>query len=164
MSDQTPLPAAKEVRDLIADLLGRDVQVLTGGGMVDPADEFGALVGVYVDRRLQLSALVVMDLDLAARCGAAIALIPSAGAERAIGAGALPENLLDNASEILNVLASLFNGEGLPHLKLDAVYAPGQALPADVSQWVLTYVRRLDLDVDVKGYGPGRFSMLVLGG
>jgi len=164
MNAVTPLPAAKEVRDMLADLLNRDVEVVTGGDMVDPTVEFGGLVGVYVDRRLQLSALVIMDLELAARTGAAIALIPSSGAERAIGAGAMPDNLLENASEILNVLAALFNGEGLPHLKLDSVYAPGEPLPADVAKWVLAYVPRLDLGIDVKGYGPGRFSMLVLGG
>ena len=33
---ETPLPNAKDVRDLLEGLLGRDVDVTTGGAMVDP--------------------------------------------------------------------------------------------------------------------------------
>lgn len=158
----TPLPSAKDVRDLLEGMLGRDVDVTTGGAMVDPAAGDGAQVGIYVDRHLGLRALVVADLALAARAGAAIALVPAGGAEVAIEEGQLSPALYENAYEILNVMASLFNVEGAPHVKLDACYGPGEALPADVAAWVLAYVRRLDLDVDVKGYGPGRLSILAV--
>ena len=161
MTAETHLPAAKDVRDLLADLLGRGVQVTTGGAMVNPDVEFGALVGVYVDRSVRLSALVLLDIELAARVGAAIALLPTRAAETAINNGLLPDNIRDNAAEILNIMASLFNVDGAPHVRLDAVYAPGDPIPADVAQWVLTYVRRCDLDVDVSGYGGGQFSLLV---
>ena len=80
MSEGTHLPAAKDVRDLLADLLGRDVQVTTGGPMVDPDVDFGAMVGVYVDRNVRLAALVLLDIDLASRTGAAIALLPTRAA------------------------------------------------------------------------------------
>jgi hypothetical protein len=162
MSDATPLAAAKDVKELFEGLLGREVDVVTGGTMVDPNADFGALVGVYVDKGLSLTALVLLDIELASRIGAAIALIPSNAAEKAINNGLMPDNLKDNASEILNVTASLFNAEGAPHVRLDAVYAPGDPIPADVAQWILTFVRRCDLDIDVAGYGPGKFSLLVL--
>jgi hypothetical protein len=158
----TPLPTAKDVRDLLEGMLGRDVDVTTGGAMVDPGAGDGAQVGIYVDRHLGLRALVVADLPLAARVGAAIALMPAGAADVAVEEGGLSQALYENAYEILNVTASLFNAEGAPHVKLDACYAPGEALPADVAQWVLAYVRRLDLDVVVKGYGPGRLSVLAL--
>lgn len=161
MSEGTHLPAAKDVRDLLADLLGRDVQVTTGGPMVDPDVDFGAMVGVYVDRNVRLAALVLLDIDLASRTGAAIALLPTRAAESAISNGLLPDNIRDNAAEILNIMASLFNVEGAQHVRLDAVYAPGDPIPADVAQWILTFVRRCDLGVDVAGYGPGQFSLLI---
>jgi len=159
---QTPLPSAKDVRDLLKGVLGRDIEVTTGGPMVNPLADDGALVGIYVDRFLKLTALVLLDLPLAARAGAAIALVPSGGAEFAIEEGALPQALFDNGAEILNVVASLLNVEGAPHLKLDRCYAPGQPLPSDVAKWVLAYVRRLDLEVSIKGYGEGKLSALVL--
>lgn len=159
---RTPLPNAVEVRDLLEGILGRDVDVTTGAAMVNPDGDDGALVGIYVDGRLKLAALVVLDLPLAARVGAAIALTPSSAAEFAIEEGALSPALFDNDFEILNVAASLFNCDRAPHLKLDRCYAPGDPLPADVAQWVLAYVRRLDLDVAIKGYGAGKLSALVL--
>ena len=159
---ETPLPNAKDVRDLLEGLLGRDVDVTTGGAMVDPGSAGGALVGVYVDAHLKIRALVVADLALAARAGAAIALMPAGGAEVAIEEEQLSAALYENAYEILNITASLFNGDGAPHVRLDTCYAPGEALPADVAPYVLAYVRRLDLDTAVKGYGPGRLSILAI--
>jgi hypothetical protein len=158
----SPLPGAKDVRDLLEGMLGRDVDVRTGGAMVDPNAEGGAQIGTYVDKLGTLRAVVVADLALAARAGAAIALMPAGGAEVAIEESALSEALFENAYEILNVMASLFNVGDAPHVKLDGCWAPGGAVPADVAQWVLSYVRRLDLDVDVRGYGPGRLSILAL--
>ncbi|NMR20541.1 hypothetical protein [Cellulomonas fimi] len=157
----TPLPAAKDVRDLLEVTLGRDVDVATGGPMVNPGADDGALVGVYVDRGLRLRALVLFDLALAARAGAAIALVPPGASEGAIEAGALPDPLLENVEEILNIVRSLFNVEGAPHLTLDTTVPPGVPLAADVARWPMAYVPRLDLEVDVKGYGPGNLSIVL---
>lgn len=156
----TPLPNAKDVRDLLEGLLGRDVDVTTGGAMVDPGSAGGALVGVYVDAHLTIRAIVVADLALAARAGAAIALVPAGGAEVAIEEERLSVALAENAREILNVTASLFNGDGAPHVRLDGCWAPGDGIPPDVARWVLSHVPRLDLTVDVRGYGAGRLSVL----
>lgn len=162
MSDQTPLPSALEARELWAGLIGRDLQVATGGPMVDPVLNGGALVGVYVDRLLKLSAIVSFDLPLAAHLGAAIALVPARTAQTAAEEEQLPSALAENAAEILNVTAALFNVGDAPHLKLDKWYAPREPLPADVAQWVMAYVRRLDLEVEVSGYGKGTASVLVI--
>ncbi|GAA2726590.1 hypothetical protein [Cellulomonas aerilata] len=158
----SPLPGAKDVRDLLEGMLGREVDVRTGGAMVNPGAEGGAQIGAYVDKLGALRALVVADLPLAARAGAAIALVPAGGADVAIEESRLSQALFENAYEVLNVMASLFNVGDAPHVKLDGCWAPGEAVPADVAQWVLSYVRRLDLDVDVKGYGPGKLSVLAL--
>ena len=162
MSATTPLPPAMVVRELIEGLIGRDIAVTTGGAMIDPTGDDGAMVGVFVDDRLALTAMVLLDLPLAAYLGAALGLVPARAAGFAIEEGVLTEALAENAGEILNVLAALFNAEGAPHVRLDSLYQPADPLPADVARWVLAYVRRTDLDMDVAGYGPGRFSLLVL--
>lgn len=160
MSETTPLPTAKDVRELVEGLVGRDVAVETGGAMVDPAA--GALVGVYVDRAMRLVALVLLDVPLAAHVGAALGLVPARTAAEAAELGELPATLAENAGEVLNVTASLFNAEGAPHVRLDRVYAPGEPLAADLAPWVLAYVRRTDLTMQVAGYGGGSFSLLVV--
>ena len=162
MSAATPLPSAKEVRELIEGLVGRDIAVTTGGAMIDPTADDGALLGVYVDNRLALTALVILDLPLAAYLGAALGLVPVRIANVAVEEGMLPEALTENAGEILNVMASLFNAEGVPHVKLDRLYEPRSPIPADVARWILAYVRRTDLDMEVAGYGAGKFSLLVI--
>ena len=159
----TPLPAALEVRELLTSLVGRDFEALTGAAMVDPSAPGGAVVAEYVDDAMRLAALIVADLPLAAGAGAAIALLPPAGVSESVSLGEISIAQFENFSEILNVLASLFNGEGAPHLKLSAVHAPGQALPTDVAPWVMSYVARLDLELSVQGYGVGTISILVLG-
>jgi hypothetical protein len=138
MSQETPLPNAKDVRELVMGLIGREVEVLTGGAMVDPTSQAGALVGVYVDNRLKLTALVILDVPLAAYVGAALGLVPARAAQDA----AYEETLTD--------------------VRLDRLYQPREPLPADIAQWVLAYVRRTDLDMSVEGYGSGRFSLLVI--
>ncbi|SDC86022.1 hypothetical protein SAMN05216410_2410 [Sanguibacter gelidistatuariae] len=159
---KTPLPSAKQTRELLEGLFGREMAVLTGGPMVDPAGPGGAVVAEYISDQMQLAALVVMDVPMAARAGAAIALMPSSASEAAVDDGELTDVLLENAGEILNVVASLFNAEGAPHVRLNAVHAPNEALPGDVAPWVMSYVARLDLECDIAGYGPGALSVLVL--
>lgn len=158
----TPLPAAVEVRELLEGLLGRDVAAVVGTGAVEPHVHPGAVVGAYVDDVLKLRALIVLDLALAAQVGAAIALLPPQGARTAVEQGLLTPALYDNAAEILNVAASLFNADGAPHVRLYEAYAPREMLPPDVAKWVLAYVSRLDMELDVTGYGTGNISVLVI--
>jgi hypothetical protein len=159
---QTPLPAALEVRELLEGLLGREVNATVGTGAVEPHVHPGAAVGVYVDDLLALRALVVVDMPLAAWMGAAIALVPRGTAQSAVDDGLITPALFENTAEILNVAASLFNADGAPHLRLYETFAPRETLPADVQKWVLAYVRRLDMELEVTGYGGGRISVLVL--
>ena len=159
---ETVLPSAQEVRELVEGLLGRDVQVLTGGRIIDPAEPGGAMIGSYVDRLLRLRALVVLDLALAARVGAAIGLVPNRVSEADVADLELSDALAENAAEVLNVTASLFNAEDAPHLRLDAVVQPGQPVPHDVARWVKAYVPRLDLTVHIAGYGDGAVSVLLV--
>lgn len=159
---KTPLPAALEVRELLEGLVGREFDALTGAEMVDPAAPGGAVVAEYVSDQMQLAAIVAADLPLAAGAGSAIALLPPAGVSESVQYGELSIPQFENFSEILNVMASLFNVPGAPHLKLSAVHAPGATLPNDVAPWVRAFVPRLDLAVEVRGYGGGTLSVLVL--
>lgn len=159
---EVPLPTAKDVRELLEGLLGREVGIRTGGDMVDPTEGGGALVGLYVDRFLALRGMCLLDVPLAAYVGAAIGLVPARTAEESAVAEMLEPPLAENAGEVLNVLASLMNAEGTPHVRLDRLYEPREALPHDAAPWVKAYVRRCDLFVDVQGYGQGRLSLLVI--
>lgn len=158
----TPLPTAVDIRELFAGLLGRDVDAQLGTGAVDPHKHPGAIVGVYVDDALTLKAIILMDLALTAYAGSSIALMGVRVTEDVLEAELLSPVLYDNAAEILNVAASLFNAEGAPHVRLYEAYAPREVLPGDVDKWVLSHVQRVDLELAIGGYGAGRMSVLLV--
>ena len=157
-----PVPHPKQLRDLFLGLTGKQVEV----GPADPvvAGREAAAVAVFVTDKTRAGAVVACDLPLVAYAGAALGLVPPPQAQEAISAGALPEDLSENFAEVVNVMASVFNGDpGAPHLKLYTVHGVGEKLPTDVARCLGYVVRRLDLWIDVQGYGAGRLSSVSIG-
>jgi len=155
------LPNPKEIRDLLTDLLGREV-TLSPSAPLAPTPRTPCTIGVYVDDGLQVTAVVSFDLPLSAHAGAAIGLVPVAGAEAAIEEGTLNDTLRENVYEVLNIGASLFNPEGATHLRLYDVHHAGAPVPGDVLVKAVTLGRREDLAVQVAGYGSGRLSYVLV--
>jgi len=156
MPHELPLP--KEVKDLFDDLLGRSVD-LTPADPVKTAEIPRTLVALYVDNGRKLRAVVGLDFELTAFAGAAIGLIPVGGAEACIEDKELSKMIGENAAEVCNVFTSLLNKAGAEHLKMHQTFLPGNPPPVDAVGYLLAIGRRLDLIVDVSGYGAGRFSM-----
>lgn len=155
------LPVPKQIRDLLAELLDREV-TLSPSTPLAPTPKNPCTIGIYVDDLLQVTSLIAFDLSLSAHAGAAIGLVPVGGAEAAIEEGILNDTLRDNLYEVLNIAASLFNVEGATHVRLYDVHHAGVAVPPDVLARSLTLGRREDLAVDVAGYGSGRLSVVMV--
>ncbi|GAA4810390.1 hypothetical protein ACFQ0K_15155 [Nocardioides caeni] len=155
------LPQPKQLRDLLADLLGREV-TLSPAAPFAPGPDTPASVAVYVDDSLRISALIACDLTFSAHAGAAIGLVPVGGAEAAIEDGKLTDTLAENLYEVLNIAASVFNVPGADHLKLHALHPAGPPLDPMVRIQTLTLGRREDLTVDINGYGSGALSVVLV--
>jgi hypothetical protein len=157
------LPAPKHVKDLLEDLLGRTISV----SLTDPlraAEMHQSLVAVYVDDGLKLAAVCGMSLELTVYAAAALALIPVGGARDFIKEREITPLLAENAFEICNILGSLLNHEGLPHIRLYQTHLPdGPAPPNDAAGRLLALGQRLDLIVTVGGYGAGKLSLSLAG-
>jgi hypothetical protein len=158
MSDTSVIPVALTIRNLFEDLLGRDVTVSPGDPMT-VADLPTGVFAVYTDTSQQLYAVLGMQLALAANAGAALGLLPAGAAEDSIEEKKLFPNLAENVFELCNVLTSLLNREGAPHVKLYQVIYPGMDLPNDARAHLLALGKRLDLTVEVARYGKGKFSL-----
>jgi hypothetical protein len=151
------LPAPKDVRDLLEGLLGRDVIVAPG----DPVSlNDGAALAVYVDPQLSTNAICLIDVPLAAWCAGALALLPKGGLEDAVEDGELSDMHLEVLYEVVNVAAAMLNGGGVTHSKLYKLYAPGESVPGDLAGLAAGF-NRIDLDVDVAGYGSGALSIVL---
>lgn len=158
MSDTQVLPASLAIRNLLEDLLGREVTVSPADPVV-AKDLPGTVVAIYVGDNQHLVGVLGLDLSLAAYAGAALGLLPAGGAEDAVKEKSLPPALAENVRELCNILTSLLNREGAPHVKLHQVVLPGEQLPSDAAAHLLAIGRRLDLHVDVTRYGAGKFSL-----
>ncbi|HEV7755049.1 MAG TPA: hypothetical protein VGO94_04240 [Mycobacteriales bacterium] len=156
----TSLPHPKEVRDMLSDMLGRDVTVA-------PCDAFTPNVtdkhaaAVYVDDQGQVAVLAALDLPLAAWVGASIGLVPAGGAQDQVEDGELSQGVRDNLYEVLNIFSALFNKPGTPHLKIQSMYPPGEAPPLDLGVMLKSLGMRLDLEVTVAGYGSGKIAVVL---
>jgi hypothetical protein len=158
MSDTSVLPGTLTVRKLFEDLLGRDCDVASGDPLT-AEDLPTAVVAIYTDARLQIYAVLGMQLSLAANVGAALGLLPPGAAEDSIAEKTLTANLAENVVEMCNVLTSLLNREGGPHVQLYQVVHPGAPMPTDARAHLLALGRRLDLMIEINRYGKGRLSL-----
>lgn len=155
-----PLPAAKDVRDMLTGLVGKPVTV-TPGAPVTPAPDRPVSVAVYVDPQMHVNALCLMDLGASAYTGGALALLPPGGCQDAVEEdGELTGMQVEALHEVVNVLSALFNTEGAPHSKLHKLYAPGEELPGDLAGMLAAF-NRVDLAIEVPTYGKGALSLVL---
>jgi len=155
-----PLPAAKDVKDMLSGLVGKEVAV-SPGAPVTPEPNKPVSVAVYVDPHMAINALCVMDLAASAYTGGALALMPPGGCQDAVDEdGELTALLVEALHEVVNVLSALFNTAGAPHSKLHKLYAAGETLPGDI-EGMLANFNRVDLAIEVPGYGKGAISFVL---
>jgi hypothetical protein len=149
------------VRDMLLDILGRDVKVAPSKPWAPALRDPGA-VAVYVDDGMRLRALISCNLELSVALSASIALIPAKTAAACVEDGRLTADMTENLNEVLNILAALFNTPDGPHVKLYALHVPGRQPPADVSGQLRTFGKRADLMIEVAGYGSGHMSLVLV--
>jgi hypothetical protein len=153
------LPIQETVRDLLSGLLGRGCAVTKQAKPLAP--KAVAIVADYVDDAGAVAALAVADVGFASRVGAALALVPAPVAEDAVKADDVPDNLLENTQEVLNITARMFNGASSPHVRLRAVRRRDEVLPDEVTSLLERCTARKDYGVTIEGYGDGRLALLV---
>ena len=154
------LPDLKAVKDMLSGLVGKPVSVAPGAP-VTPTPDKPVSVAVYVDPGMAINALCVMDLAASAYTGGALALLPPGGCQDAVEEdGELTALLAEALHEVVNVFSALFNVPGAPHSKLHKLYAPGEELPGDIAGMLANF-NRIDLAIEVPGYGKGGISLVV---
>jgi hypothetical protein len=154
------LPAAKDVRDMLSGLVGKEVSV-SPGAPVTPEPNRPVTVAIFTAPDMSVNALCVMDLGASAYTAAALALLPPGGAQDAVEEDKeLSPMLLEALHEVVNVLSALFNTPGAPHSKLNKLVPDGDDVPGDIAG-MLAGFNRLDLAIEVPGYGKGGMSLVL---
>jgi len=140
--------ATSEVEKLLGDLLGVAVTVRAGGA---PKGAQG-LAGHFLDPEGRPAAAVWLDRSLAACAGASLAMIPKGSAQEAIAAETLPDNLVENAGEVLNVLGTLLRADSGVKLGGVAQTPPG---PTELATLLTGPTDQSWFTIGVEGYGAG---------
>ena len=109
-----------------------------------------------------VGAVISCDLELSARAGAAIGLVPSSGAERAIRSGCHGRRDHENLREVFDVAATYVRPPARSTCGCTALHPAGVDLPHDVAPRALTLGRRADVGLDIAGYGAGRLSVVLV--
>lgn len=144
---------------LLSGLLGKKVATKKGPAL-GPTEVRG--LAPYVDTGKLVHYAAATDAPFLAGVGAALAMIPAAVAADAIRGPKLPENLVENAYEVLNIGASVFNeidGTAL-HVKISKLMTP--PIPEEVVGRLGKAVARLDMLVSVPGYPDGKLTLFAL--
>lgn len=147
-------PAAEDVGRLLGRLFGKRVVAKRGQPLRSPA-----MASAYVGTDGQIVAACAFDLAAANYAAAALAMMPPTVAAAAIRAVKVGPDTLDNLREVCNIMTQLFDGSS-SHVKLRDVAKVVPPLPADLSALMTRPVKRVDLDIDIAGYGKGTIALL----
>jgi hypothetical protein len=153
-------PTPKAVRQVLADLLGRDVQLQAESHHVVREDEVAA-VAVYVSETGSLAALCACDVALGASLGCSLALLPPGRVNDSVRYMSIDTDVSENLYEVFNVMSTLFNAEGRPHIILDGMIIPPDKLPSAVARMLGSPVGHLPVTIGVQGYGEGAMTVVV---
>lgn len=155
------LPTEAAVRDLLSMMVGKDVTVKYSSMPLVDAPALGAIAR-YDDDEGVLRALACCDLLVANALGAALALVPKGRVLEAVKSRSVPGDFAENLHEVFNVGANFFNAPDRPHVRLTKMHTPPGDLPAELVTSLATTPARLDLKVDVPGYGSGTMTVVAV--
>jgi hypothetical protein len=156
LKNKAPNPDA--IARMLSDLLG----VPTTTKLLPSAAPATALriFGTYVDDKNRLTWIAGMDIAFAASTGSALAMLPMGLVTDAIKTNTLTPAMIENSREVANVSANLFNTiSGHGHVRLAEFIVAPSTLTAPSQAILAKPVLRVDLEIAVRGYPPGKIAL-----
>jgi hypothetical protein len=154
-----PLPPLPTVETFLSDLLGRQVAVSTERSF-EPGPSTPVSVAAFKTSEGELTAICIFDLNMANFAGASFSMIPAGMAKNHVKSKQVPENIQENLDEIFNISARLFDSPDIPEVHFSGAYPLKTSLPAELVNGFKKTRKRIDMKVEIKGYGAGRMSLL----
>lgn len=160
VTEPRTLKVLDPMKELVDGLLGVECEVTQGEAM-QPDEQQKLVVARYLSRQDETRGVVVVDRPFLLYTGAALAMIPKEKADDAMGKAEMPDELVDNGREILNVAAAVFNDAQDIHLRIENLfYTPGVLAPG-LAHCITRPRLMAALTFDIPEYGLGHCSMFV---
>jgi len=157
---RVPLPVRASVRDLLTDLLQRQVTVQIATEPQTLAEGHPTLAASYAVDDGTPIALVVFDLPLVIGAGSAFLQNSPGAAAASVEAGELDDEVREAFHEVVNVMAKLLNSASTPHVRLGGMHMLPGDVPRGVADVATQPVVRADYRVLIEGYAGGLVTVL----
>jgi hypothetical protein len=153
------VPDTKEVSRMLTFLLGREVKVAKGSRIRTGARDVYTLA-VFVNEAKEPVGMCATDFGMAANVGAALSLFPPHKARQCVKDLDMEPELWENTLEVYNVVSRFFHDghEGMVHL--GPTFQSGDDVPRDIKRLMRRSKARVDLVVDIQGYGRGTMALI----
>ncbi len=149
--------AGRDIAHHLSQLLGIPVKAGIVRREKIPAEEDG-FTGLYRNDAGMLEATCHLDVPLAAGMGSALSLLSPHLASEAAKTAEFSPSLTENIHEVLNVLAALKNGAGLPHVALRQMLRSPEASESERTEWFELPLEGC-VEVTLGAYGSGRMTL-----
>ncbi len=139
-------------------LFGNDTNCKPGKAPLPP--DACAIVAAYHDNTGATKRLLTCDLAFANSAGAALSMIPPGAANDAIKSGQVPDNILANLHEVMNIAVNLFIDSFGSRLELASVSRISELSPE--AKAALSSKERTSVDVAIPRYTSGRVGLIAV--
>jgi hypothetical protein len=153
-----PLPPPAELEALLEALLGRKVKSAAAAG--PPAGKVA--VAYYETDPPEVSAVVLLDVSLAAALGCALSSVPPAVVQESTKVGALEESLAENVGEVMNVATRFLSSRSALRFVLRSFWCPPTEPPGDKVAAARGSDEVRAYRLEVTGYGAGVLAFCTL--
>ncbi len=155
MSKQYVVPGTRATTELLAMIFGNEISVAKG----EATEISDSHVATFIDDDDKLVAICACDKQFVAYSGAALSMIPANVANEMIGSNDIPESILSNFYEVMNICSKLMMDDDSLHLRLDKIAAPGEA-SAEIGS-MADCDQTLSFTLNIPQYGQGGFDFLI---
>ncbi len=156
---RSSLPPLEEIAELLHSLLDMKIAV-EPGQPVQLDQEKPTAVATFVNEAGRVKTVLLCDLEGIIYLGAGMAVMPADLAHEFISSKNIPDNIAEIFQEVINESANLFNKSGKLHLSPGVLKITPDTLPDKVERLISKPGSRLDIKIEVPGYGTGMISLI----
>lgn len=149
MTATANLPQIEETAKFFADLIGSNV---TATECTDFGADKVVVFGDYTDDDNTTRQFIACDIAAAAILGASLTGVPPTMVKETVSAGSVPENLLDNLQEVLNISANIFPQSEKHRIALKEVVSDAKAVESFTA---CEETPKVSMTIEVPRYGTG---------
>ena len=150
------LPDMNKIKEVLDSLLGMEISIDKGEPI---SDDTPRSITTFVTDNGIIGAVCVCDLLLTCFIGGALDLIPVEEVQKYAESGEIPENILNNFKEAMNVSASLFNSENSPHISPGDVLINPEKLNTDLNIVINKAKEINSYRIAIPNYGEGTMTL-----